>query len=251
MKKLNGVAILVALAGASAPALAAGTLYFSRDGDTNGLFSLSTFDGSATHLGQSGVTSSTVGLTESSTPGVLYGSSWTDMLHINADGSGATSVGGVFCEGMAWDPNGGVLYASINGDFFTADPSNGNRLTNPALPGADVEGLAYGNKGVYGLARFDSNLYFYDIGANSWSVVGNTGISWDLAGLAYDPTTNTLYGKGAQDSTLYGIDPGSGQAFKIGDTGIAEGGGLGFVVPTPGAAALLGLGGLAAFRRRR
>lgn len=247
----KNLTILLTAAACAAPVMAGGRLIYSRDNDSNGLYELSTLNGAPTFLGQSGVTSNTVGLTESDNPNLLYGSSWTDMLHINSDGSGATSVGQVFAEGMAWDSNAKALYCSINGDFFTADPNTGARLSNPALPNADIEGLAYGNGGIYGLPRGEDRLYFYDIGSNSWSIIGNTGVNWDLAGLAYDPSTKTLYGKGAQDTLLWGIDPFTAQATKIGDTGFAEGGGLGYIVPAPGAGAVIGLGGLLVARRRR
>ena len=51
----------------------AGSLYFSVDDDADGLYLLDTTTGAATHVGASGVTGNTVGLTESGTPGLLYG----------------------------------------------------------------------------------------------------------------------------------------------------------------------------------
>lgn len=228
-----------------------GTLYFSRDSDSQGLYTLDTATGEALHIGESGVTGSTVGLAPSTLLDLLYGSKWLGLLHLNADGSGARDVGGVGNEGLAFDIESETLYGSINGRFRTIDPVDGSVIRTLNPPGADVEGLAFGNGGVYGLARFESDLYFYNPDQKSWSTIGDTGVEWDLAGLAFDPATNTLYGKGEQDTNLYSIDPITARATLIGATGLSEGGGLAFVIPEPATLLLLGMGSLALLRRRR
>ena len=213
------------------PGLAEAQLYFSEDSNSSGLYTLDTTTGVATNVGTSGVTATTVGLAPSALPGVLFGTQWSQLLEIQADGSGSAVIGGDGQEGLAFDPATGTLYGAINGSFRTVDPATGlNQTTLAAPPGnADVEGIAWGNGGVYAIARFDTSLYFYDPGSDSWSTIGSTGITWDLAGLAFDPGTNTLYAKGSQDPNLYSINPATGAATLIGDTGIAAGGGLAFV----------------------
>lgn len=239
-------------------------LYFSADSDGNGLYRLDRFTGAATSLGASGVNSSTVGLTESPNPTVLYGSRPFGFTEINADGSGATVVDsssatgtcdGFPCpayEGLATDPSTGTVYGIINGTFGIVNPSNGDLVTvlasaefcdNGTEATCDIEGIAYGNGGVYGLvgdngpSTGDStvdDLFFYNPGTDSWSVVGPTGIDWDLVGLAYDPGQNLLYAKGSQDSNLYSINPSTGATTLVGDTGIAAGGGLALVPASVG-----------------
>ena len=61
----------------------AGALYFSLDSTFEGLYTLDTSTGEATHVGISGVTSSTVGLAPSGDPDLLYGAKWAGFLHIN------------------------------------------------------------------------------------------------------------------------------------------------------------------------
>lgn len=217
-----GAAVLAAL-----PAQA--QLYFSEDSNSTGLYLLDTTTGAATNLGDSGVTSSTVGLAPSGTPGVLFGTQFADLLEIQADGSGSVVIGGDGQEGLAFDASTGTLYGAINGAFTTIDPATGLNSSTLAGPGADVEGIAFGNGGVYGLPRFGTDLLFYDPGTDSWSTIGSTGITWDLAGLAYDPGTDTLYAKGTQDTNLYAIDPATAATTVIGDTGLTAGGGLAFL----------------------
>ncbi len=213
------------------PGLAQAQLYFSEDDNSSGLYTLDTATGAATNVGTSGVTASTVGLAPSASPAVLFGTQWAQLLEIQADGSASAVIGGDGQEGLAFDPATGTLYGAINGSFRTVDPVTGANQTPLAAPpgGADVEGIAWGNGGVYAIAGSDANLYFYDPGTDSWTTIGSTGITWDSAGLAYDPGTNTLYAKGDQDSNLYRVDPATGAATVIGDTGIVEGGGLAFV----------------------
>jgi hypothetical protein len=263
-KKSMAFAFLaVGVAAASlANAQANGTLYFSEDGNGNGLYSLNYLTGAATNLGISGVTSSTVGLTEGPNPGKLLGSAWIDYLEINADGSGATALGAIFAEGMAYHAANNTLYASLNGSFFSASLIDGSETASLAsaldASGAplDIEGLASAHGKIFGIVGFadaDTGLYAYDIGLNSWSFVGDTGIDWNEPGLAYDPIGGLLYAKGSQDSFLYSIDPLTGATLVVGDTGLANGGGLGFikVVPEPTSMAALGLGALALLRRRK
>ena len=68
----------VALCSSSASA----ALYFSQDGNTNGLFSVDVTTGAATPVGISGVTGSTVGLAPSPDSAVLFGSKWSTLLSI-------------------------------------------------------------------------------------------------------------------------------------------------------------------------
>jgi len=155
----------------------------------------------------------------------------------------------------------GTLYGThANGTLFTINTTTGALDTTLASPGADVEGLAFGNGVLYGLVGAGSgqgNLLAYDIGSNSWSLVGNSGIAFDNVGLAYNPDLNILYATGNQNGNLYQLDPATGLATLIGPTGFTSaGGGLAFdagAVPEPATTGLIGLGlaGLAVLRRRR
>lgn len=240
--------------------ITAGTLYFSVDLNANGLYRLDTSTGAATHLGSSGVGGTTVGLAPSSDLTTLFGSQPSGIVGISANGAGSTKLGDAVTEGLAYDPGTDTLYGTVNGEFFTIDSTNGEEAMKLASPGADIEGLAYGNGLVYGLAGFSGprgNLYSYSPLTDIWSFIAYTGVPFNLPGLAYDPIANVLYAKGSQDTFLYQIDPSTGVASVIGDTGIVNGGGLAYVasapaVPEPTSMALFGLTalGMGVIRRR-
>jgi hypothetical protein len=246
---LAGAFLLSTVLMANGQSVPTGTLYFSQDNNSTGLYTLSTINGAATLLGDSAVTSQTVGLAESGNPAKLLGSTWTEIASINADGSGATVLpGSSAAEGLAYDPTTNTLYGILNNDFFRMNGTTGVFIANLTSPGTDLEGLAWAPGGIiYGLGGFGLTggpLYRYSIGADSWTFIGNTGVNFSENGLAYDPITNTLYGIGEQDPNLYRINPLNAATSIVGPTGLSEtGGGLAFVpvIPEPASAALAGL----------
>jgi hypothetical protein len=262
MKELKVLGMAFVISALAASNATASGLYFSQD-ETGNLYVLNTVTGAATLVSgnATGVVSSTVGLTESANPATLIGSIWSGISLINTDGSGfGVQPNSAAAEGLAYDPNSNTLYGAINGSFFTIEQTTYTQQTILTAPGADIEGLAYGNGGIYGLAGFSGprgNLYFYNPGLNNWTFIGFTGIEFNLPGLAYDPGANVLYAIGSQDSNLYRINVITGAATVVGNTGITSGstgGGLAFVaqpVPEPATMGLVGSGVLAAWLRRR
>lgn len=261
----GGAALALALL--AAPAATAGTLYFSQDRNSNGLYTIDTGTGAAALCGngETGVTSATVGLSPGDNPGTgcsgnLFGSKPFGFQEIRGDGSGASSVGSMGIEGMAYDALRGTIYGAINGSFFTVNRFTGAAVLSLPAPGSDVEGLAWDRAGgIFGLDTAGV-LKFFDIALNNWSVLGATGIVNGNfgVGLAYDVVNDLLYAMSDENSFLYSIAPQTLAVTRIGDTGLnPHGGGLAYVedgtprIPLPVPAVLLatGLGGLAALRR--
>jgi hypothetical protein len=212
---------------------ASAQLFFSQDSNGNGLYEIDPATGAATLVGSgvSGVTSSTVGLAPSGTPGLLFGSKWSQLMTIQVDGEGFSDVGGDGQEGLAYCASTDTLYGAINGDFSTIDQATGV-ASSLASPGGDVEGIACddANQLVYGIDADSSDFRVYDIVAGTWSTAGATGVSWDGPGLAYDGTT--LYAINGDDNSLYTVDPSTGAATLVGPTGLSgSSGGLAWAGP--------------------
>ena len=170
------------------------------------------------------------GLAPSDSSGFLYGSNNYDFLKINTNGSVAnpfSNYGGY--EGLAYDDSRNILYG-INGiSFYSINPNTGEPISDLSSPFSSLDGLAFGNEGVYGLGS-SADLMFYNPNTDYWSVIGYTGISeWNNVGLAFDTEQNVLYAKRDGDTLLYEIDASTGQTQSIGNTGIADGGGLALV----------------------
>ena len=250
LKRAFAVLILVCVSG-----IASAQLYYLRD-NTGQLYSLNTSTGAATLVATiAAVTSNTIGATESPTPGVLYGSTYQNLVSFRTDGTNVTVIGpingGSGAEGLAFCIPSGILYASINGTFFTVNPATGALVSNLAAPpgGADVEGLAcdHTTNLVYGMSGFSGpkgNLYVYTPGTNTWALIGNAGVLFLENGLAFDTAKRVLYALGSQDGNLYSINPSTAAATLIGPTGLGPvGGGLAMIpavgpIPTLSPAAL-------------
>ncbi|NEQ39487.1 MAG: DUF4347 domain-containing protein, partial [Okeania sp. SIO3I5] len=211
-------------------------LYFSQDNAANdeGLYILDTTTGDSTLIGSNdnNVSPANVGLAPSNSSSFLYGGS-LDLLKINADGSATNSIGGIFDgNGLAYDPTNNIIYGVETNNFFTINPNTGNRISVLDAPPVSLDGLSFGNGGVYGLGE-SQDLLFYDPNSNDtnkWTTIGDTGISsWQDAGLAFDAEKNVLYAKRDGDTLLYEIDVSTAQATSVGNTGISEGGGLALV----------------------
>ncbi len=264
MKKLLLI-VLMFLSGIAS----AQQLYFLQD--NNGQFySVNTATGAATLIATiAAVTSNTIGLSESPNPNVLYGTTYTNLISFNTDGTGVTNIGPSAAESLGWCIPTNILYGAINGSFFSVNPATGaqSALTSP---GADVEGLAcdHPNNVLYGLVRTTGALMRYTPATDTWSLVGNTGLPSLDVGLAMDTVAHVLYAVDATNGSLYRIDPSTAAATLVGPMGIGNvGGGLAFTyvaapaapagVPTlsPAALATLALAlvllGVYATRRRR
>ncbi|HEY7107721.1 MAG TPA: hypothetical protein VH986_15070 [Acidimicrobiia bacterium] len=209
-----------------------GTLYFSID-DNGLLYRIDVNTAQPTLVGNTGVTSNTVGLAPTADPSKLVGSTWQDITVINADGSGfnAASDNLMQAEGLAYDSAHGVLYKIINNQFSVADQTTGATVTTLTPPGEDLEGIDWrGTDGkVYGFGADSDQLFAYTPGTDSWAVVGHTGIPPEVgAGLAWDPGNDVLFGISGS-GILYRIDPTTAATVEIGDTGLGAGGGLAFI----------------------
>ena len=156
---------------------------------------------------------------------------------------------------------GGATIAIANGVAFTTLFDNLNswngaawQQVGPSLlaPGADISGLDFGGTMLLGLATNGANadqLVSFNVSTGAATVIGATGTNaGSVAGLAHAFLGGAWYM--TDGSTLFSLDSATGAATQIGAHGVTGFSGLAFV-PTPGAAILLGLGGLVVARRRR
>ncbi|MHC4475586.1 MAG: DUF4350 domain-containing protein [Planctomycetota bacterium] len=199
-------------------------LYGIRD-SCDAAYAIDIYTGAPSFIGPSGVTGSTCGLAHSG-GSVLYGSKPYGLTLIEVDGSGVEIRGSQGMEGMAYDPQTGTVYGSLNGSFFTINRTTGDVLTTlPNWPD-DVEGLAFvpsvGTQGsVYGIDD-DGELHRYDVALGTFTLVGNTGLAGasDNSGLAYAADLDVLFHVTRNAGNLYRIDKDTAVATLVANTGI-------------------------------
>ncbi len=215
-----------------AQAVASGTLFLMDDVGDNSLYTVNTTTAALTLVGPGGCD----GLAPSEDPtNFLYcANNVPNLFTVATDGSGLTFVapiGGDANRGLAFNTSNGMLYGTDNQVFGTIDTTTG-AFSPLASPPEESEALAAdpNNNLIYALERDDNgDLMVYDIGANTWGIIGPTGVADGVqAGLAFDPITNILFAAD-RDGGLYRINPSNGETVFIGDTGIDDPVGLAFV----------------------
>lgn len=222
---------------AAPPPPAPGTLFFSQDSNANGLYEIDMDTGEATLVGAgiTNTTAATVGLAGRGTNDPLIGSTWSTLVDIEQDGSAATQFSTESAEALAYSSDTGLVYTLINNTFESVSPNTGALVETLTSPGTDVEGIATNeSEGViYGICG-DSQLRSYDISADSWSILFDTGLNLSIGcGLAYDAVEDVLYAIGDNDSpqTVYRIDVSAQTVTAIGDMNVSNSptGGLAWV----------------------
>jgi len=195
--------------------------------------------------------------------GVVRSNSSRFLVTINASTGVATQVaGGIGNFSTLSFNSAGTLYGmtgqggSPASTLFTLNTTTGaaSLVFGPITSGADGEVMAFGPGDVlyHSSGNGTANFSTINIGGSSWSVLGTQG--GEVFAMGYHGALSTMFGVDI-NSTFYSVDLATGNRTAIGSTVLSAFGGgsvrgLAYV-PTPGAAALLGLGGVAFGRRRR
>lgn len=164
-----------------------------------------------------------------------------------------TNVGGTGLgtnpRDLAWDATTNTLFGAVinsagsGTDLYTYDPATGTPTRIGAISGsigasgyAFVMGLAVDNNGLmYGIEIVSDTLIAIDKTTGAASTIGSVGFSAQYSqGMAFDPTSNTLYDVNGADSGVYTMDlttgagtyvgtAGGGSSLQVGAVGIALG----------------------------
>jgi len=167
-------------------------------------------------------------------------------------------------HGLAASVAANLLYSvdlDNNNSLVSVTPDGSTVTTIGGGTGAGIRGLAYddANGILYGVDI--SNLYTINTATGVATLVGPTGLSDFLPGLAYDPVAQILYlniGGGGSDLVgLYTLNIATGAATFVGANGTVSIDGLAYLadsaVPEPATMALaaIGLAGMSLARRKR
>lgn len=234
---------------------------------TNAMYYIDLGTGTATSI-LSGAAAQAWGMAYARSTNTLYWNNGGVLREASFSQSGLTPSAGVQLTfngasmnvtGMAWWNNRLVGYRSITlPGIYEIDPLTGVTTLLAATPAAtDFGGLDSDGARLYGLndgtGLQGRGLYSIDTGSNSYSLLapypaGDT----DIDGLAIgNGRAYWVNDVGSQDILVYNLTTNMFEASissPFGTGGIFSAGAF---IPTPGAAAILGLGGVAMLRRRR
>ena len=165
-------------------------------------------------------------------------------------------------EGLTFRPSDGSLWGiDVSADtLIRIDANDASIVTIGSFGGpSTMAGLSWSVDGstLYGTDWSSGGLYAIDPGTGLASIIGfgEAGATGGPLGLATDPTNGVLFAaewRGGADMTLATVSVVDGSRTHVGTMfGAQQIEGLSFVVPGPGAVALLAVAGLGGFRRRR
>ena len=105
--------------------------------------------------------------------------------------------------------------------------------------------------GILYATDWGGDLYTLDISTAAATLIGNMGVNVDMAGLAYDEATQTLYVNDfwGGEGNLYTVDVDTAEITLVGPNGYEMIDGLAWI-PEPASLSLLAIGGLFLLRRR-
>ena len=163
--------------------------------------------------------------------GRLFGSdaSADELIAISPENGSSDSLGETALpslNGLAFDVNSDTLYGIdvATNSLITVNAATGQlTLVGPiGVNFPNTAGLAYDpvNNILYATSNGSAaNLYIIDTLTGNASSVGPLGIN--IPGLAFDPTTATLYGVSGQTDSLYTVNTSTGESTLIGELGIS------------------------------
>jgi hypothetical protein len=225
---------------------------------TQGLYSIDTTTGAATLIGDTGVAEIT-GLAFDFASGTMYGyTTHSDLYSVDLTTGAASLIAddvAIVPEGdLAFGPTGD-LFATNGGDFGSVSMLTAafDVIGPMGTDGFDISGLAFDASGMlFGYAMngtLDGALLEINPDTGVAALVGISGIVDDsaVAGLDVNPDDDGLFLSNGEG--LYAIDRATGTATFLGAHGVSGMSGIAFI-PAPSTVALMGLGLLAAGRRR-
>ncbi len=192
-------------------------------------------------------------------PGQLFGT--IDTTTGNFTSIGVTGVAEGNWAGLSHDATSGTMYALAGANLYTINVATGaatlaTPITGVAAGGLLIDFAIHPTTGViYGHDIVGDTMYSVDKVTGVATLLGPTGFLANFAqGMDFDPQTGILYAAvytGGGTGAFCSINLTTGAATSIVSTTSWNSEMEMAIAPAPGAAALLGLGGLLVARRRR
>lgn len=230
-----------------------GQVFFT---DANGSIGRVNSNGTGLTSILNGVTSAGLGLAVDDVNKKVWFTDWNtgDVMNANYDGTGMQTVfnAGSTVGGLVIDAAGGKVYLATKGSIKSAN-INGTGLTTLYTPAqADFLDITLDpvNKRLYWTDNLNHKVQSSDLLGGNVKDVLTTGLATPI-GIDLDPLLGEFYVANKGSSQIVAASLNGTNPHVLYNNPLAQTWGLAVVVPTPGTAALLGLGGLAVIRRRR
>ena len=144
----------------------------------------------------------------------LGNASYTEVATIQADMTGINSMD-------VWEDGTAIVHSNAGSVLYSFDVCQGTGAELGATGSSAMGGISFGGGNqLYGINSGSDQFMQLNLNGNPGSVIGPLGSDIGNNGMAYDCSTDTLYGADANLDRIFTIDPVTGQASNFVSTSV-------------------------------
>ena len=150
-----------------------------------------------------------------------------NVYEINTSNASVSSITGIQ-SGLTginsmdvWEDGTAIVHSNAGSTLYSFDVCQGTGVSIGTTGVGAMGGISFGGSNqLYGLNSANNQLMLLNLGGGPASVVGSLGNNIGNNGMAYDCSTDTMYGADASQNRIFTVDPNTGLASNFVSTSV-------------------------------